>query len=141
MRGSYGAVVLALVLAGCAGRPSPGVSAAATGPATVAHPADRSYGTIVAERQVPGRHGNVGAGAAGGVSAGDIRENILTAIDAEAGSQVGGTMPGDATEYIVRVDDGQTISVIQDDALRLLRGARVVIIHGAETHLAPAAQS
>lgn len=141
MRAACVAVLMALLLAGCASKITTAVPASAAGASTVGHPADLSYGVIVAERPVMIGETGAATGAAGGASGGNIRASILTAIDGQAGSGGGATMPGEATEFIVRMDDGRTISVIQGDAQRLERGERVMIIHGAETRLAPVAQS
>ncbi len=43
-----------------------------------------------------------------------------------------------ATEFIVREDDGQVISVVQPGGAGLGPGARVVILHGTATRLAAA---
>ncbi|MGH7122633.1 MAG: hypothetical protein ACREFP_27185 [Acetobacteraceae bacterium] len=140
MRAGYGCVLIALVLAGCAGKTTTAVPLSAGGASAVTHPVDLSYGTILVERPIMIGEGGAAPGEAGSVGGGDIRASILTAIEGQAESGVQETMPGGASEFIVRVDDGQTISVIQGDALRLRRGERVMIVHGAETRLAPAAQ-
>ena len=147
MRAALLAVLAALLLAGCASRrTNPAGPAAAAG-----RPANVSYGTIIALRPVTvwggsnaGAPGGAPIGAtAGSFVGGDVRSNILAAIggpglDGPVGNATAGeTTNGALTEFIVREDDGQTISVVQGAESKLQIGQRVMIIRGPETRLAP----
>lgn len=140
------ALIAAIALAGCA----------PTGGGTYSReqlnqPAIVETGRIVSMRTVPvetsGRTGTlVGAGlggVAGSFIGGDWRSNLLAGI---AGAVVGGVAgnaaeravtASNATEFIVEVDGGGTIAVVQsnDDALRV--GDRVTILRGQQTRLTP----
>jgi outer membrane lipoprotein SlyB len=59
----------------------------------------------------------------------DARGTILRLIGAAAAPD------GDAMEFIVRVDDGDTISVVQADTQRLRPGERVEVTASAPTRL------
>ena len=146
------ALLAALALAGCA---SPATNTTLS-PAAIGQVANVTYGTVLAERQVAiqGHTNDLGAiagaavgGAAGSFVGGDVRSNILAAIGGAALGGLAGNMAqnelsgGTATEFIIREDDGQTISVIQSNELHLRTGQRVMIIRGAETRLMPAVQS
>ncbi len=154
MRAVSGAMAAALVLSGCAGKVNKATTAPAVPVSPLAQPADVSYGTILAERPVtveaadslgPAVAGPATGGTAGSASGGDVRSSILAAIgDAGPGVQAsGGVEAGVPTdnviEFIILVDDGRTISVVQSNGFKLGPGARVMIIHGAETRLAPPA--
>lgn len=84
--------------------------------AALAVPADRdvSYGTILVKRQAA------------------IGPDVLAAI-----GETGGRADP-ATEFIIREDDGETVSVVQASGARLKPGERVRIIRGSETRLAAA---
>jgi len=60
----------------------------------------------------------------------------LTAFRGDSGAA---KEPGGAalTEFIVRADDGATLSIVQPNDLKFRAGDRVVIMHAAQTHLAP----
>ncbi len=154
MRAVSGAMAVALVLSGCAGKVNKAVTAPAVPVSPLVQPANVSYGTILAERPVtvgaadslgPAVAGPAASGTAGSAGGGDVRSSILAAIgDGGAGVQAGGEaeagVPTDnVTEFIILVDDGRTISVVQSNGFKLAPGARVMIIHGAETRLAPPA--
>ncbi len=153
MRVAFGLVLLALALAGCAARSKAVVAPAAAHaaapwplPAATHATGEVSYGTIIAERAV-----DASAGASPGASAGaparaaaiDLRSSILTAIGAPGPAALSGGDPatGNQTEFIIREDDGGTISVVEGDATRFRRGERVMIIRGPETKLAPLGQA
>ena len=141
-------VVLAMALSGCAA-PPPNSTYGGYG---VGRAAEVSYGTIVSMRDVAVQGPSSGIGALGGAAAGgvagsflggDPRMNILGAIGGAliggiAGSAVeGGLASGQAVEFIIRVDDGQTISVVQSNENRFVPGQRVAIIRGDHLRLAP----
>ena len=108
-----------------------------------------SYGVIVALRNIEVRNqtgiGTAGGAATGRLVGGDPRSNIIGAI---AGAIIGGVAgtalektvnAGNAVEFIIREDNGQTISVVQinEDALR--PGERIIVSRGARTRLQRAA--
>ncbi len=111
-----------------------------------------SFGTIVSMRPVAVQGGGTGLGAIGGAAAGgvagsfignnDVRGNILGAIGGAivggvVGSAVeGGLSQGQAVEFILRDDSGQTISVVQTNEENFQVGERVIITRGARTRLA-----
>ena len=111
-----------------------------------------SFGTIVSTRPVVVQSQGTGVGALGGAAAGgvagsfignnDVRGNILGAIGgAVIGGLVGNAVEGQvgqgqAVEFIIREDTGQTISVVQTNEENFQPGERVVITRGARTRLA-----
>lgn len=104
-------VVFAVLLAGCTGHAVPPPTPMSTAPA-----ADVSYGVVVGERPaLPG--------------------GMRTAILAALGAPVTATAPVNVTEFIVRADDGQTLSVVQADTAGLRPGERVTIRAGERTLL------
>lgn len=123
-----------LALAACASG-HPGATAAATaGPPL-------SRGVIVAMRPVayPAR---AGATAGSAIAASDVRATIMDAVagggtvTASAAASAAGA--GRAVEFIIRKDDGGTVSVVQSGGPNLRPGARVLLTGGAGTHIAPA---
>jgi outer membrane lipoprotein SlyB len=64
-----------------------------------------------------------------------VRGTILGAV----GEPAGAAGQGAAVEFIVREDDGQTVSVVQADAAGLMPGERVVLSAGGRTRLSRAA--
>ncbi|HQU01246.1 MAG: hypothetical protein B7Z78_02075 [Rhodospirillales bacterium 20-60-12] len=114
-----------------------------------------TYGQILSERPVAvvGQGGGIGtlAGGAVGATAGSFiggpgggAVNVLGAIGgAIVGGLVGNAVgtsatSGQAVEFIIRQDDGTTISVVQTNELQLQPGDRVQIIRGNRTRLARA---
>jgi hypothetical protein len=75
-----------------------------------------------------------------------IYGTILVARQAEAAPGILaalGTVPGTdnpATEFIIREDDGQVISVVEPGGSRLMPGERVMVRQGPETTLAAATE-
>ncbi len=145
MRAAFALVMLPLALAGCAADSNTVAPGAAPGLApAVAHAAgEMSTGTIIAERAV-----DAPAGASAGAAATGLRSSILTAIGVPtigalgpAALSGGDPATGNETEFIIREDDGGTISVVEGDATRFRRGERVMIIRGPETKLAPLGQA
>jgi outer membrane lipoprotein SlyB len=119
----------------------------------VGRTAQVTYGVIVSMRPVTVESQNTGlgglVGAAAGATAGsyiggDTRANILGAIagglvGAVAGNAVQNAAgKGQAYEFIIREDSGNTISVVQTDELNFAIGQRVVLTRGARTRIAPA---
>ncbi len=113
-----------------------------------------SYGVIVSMRNVavqgqsgPGV-GTFGGAALGGVGGsfigGDPRSNIIGAIGGAiigglAGAAVEGSASrGNAVEFIIREDSGQTIAVVQTNEEQFRPGERVVLTRGARTRIARA---
>ncbi|ODU57063.1 MAG: hypothetical protein ABS99_05255 [Acetobacteraceae bacterium SCN 69-10] len=110
-----------------------------------------TYGTILSMRPVvvqgsPGGVGTLGGAALGGVAGsfigGDPRSNILGAV---GGAIVGGiagnalergVSQGNAVEFIIREDSGQTVSVVQTNEEQFREGDRVALTRGARTRIA-----
>jgi outer membrane lipoprotein SlyB len=112
------AVAGLLALDGCAPAAAP---AADVGPAETAE-----YGVIVSLRPA--------------AASGAVQANIMAAFGGPMAGGVEGKPAAAATEFIVREDSGNTISVVQanDDGLR--PGDRVAVMRGARTRLARAAR-
>lgn len=108
-------------------------------------------GTIVSMRPVSvegsGRTGTLIGGAAGGVAGsfigGDWRSNLLAGI---AGAVIGGVAGGaaersitatTATEFIVELERGGTIAVVQGNDQGLRVGDTVTVLRGERTRLTP----
>ena len=87
-----------------------------------------SYGIIVSCRPIA-------AAAAGG----DVRGAILGAVGGPAGNGAGQGAAEAVFEFIVREDNGQTLSVVQTNAAGLRPGERVVLSMGTRTRLSRAA--
>jgi outer membrane lipoprotein SlyB len=151
MKASSIAALIALGVAGCA----PTNTNTTYPAASIGQTANVAYGTILTERPVTvsGTNNGVGAitgaalgGAAGSFIGGGVQSHILAALGGAvvgglAGNAIEGRLvSGSATEFIIREDDGQTISVVQTNESHLAPGQRVMIIRGAETRLAPATQ-
>ncbi len=112
-----------------------------------------TYGTIVSMRNVVVQGGDSGVGTIGGAALGGVagsfiggnsfRGNLLGAVGgALLGGLVGNTAEselskGNAVEFIIRQDDGQTISVVQTNENNFRPGQRVAIIRSDRTRLAP----
>jgi outer membrane lipoprotein SlyB len=121
--------------------------------ADIGRTASVSYGQIISMRGVTvqgngGGVGTLGGAAVGGVAGsfigGDPRTNVLGAI---GGAIVGGLAgnaieksanTGNAVEFIIREDNGQTISVVQTNEENFRPGERVVLTRGARTRIARA---
>lgn len=119
-------------------------------PADIGRSAQVSYGVIVSMRPVTiqghgGGVGTLGGAAAGGVAGsfigGDPRTNILGAIGGAIVGGLAGTAmersatTGEAMEFIIREDSGQTVSVVQSNEERFQPGERVVLTRGARTRI------
>lgn len=143
------ALVLAAVLgvAGCGpSRTNTTYTAADVGRSAVV-----SYGVIVSMRPVALQGDGTGVGTFGGAAAGgfagsfiggDPRSAILAAIGgAIIGGITGGLAErslnsGTAVEFIIREDNGQTISVVQTNEEKFGPDERVVLTRGARTRIA-----
>jgi outer membrane lipoprotein SlyB len=88
-----------------------------------------TYGVIVSRRPIAGAEH---PGAAGR----DVRASILGAVGAAAGQGAEQA----AFEFIVREDDGQTVSVVQTDEAGLRPGDRVLLSMGTRTRLSRAGE-
>ena len=118
--------------------------------ADIGRSAQVSYGVIVSMRQVTVQGGSSGVGTFGGAAAGatagsfiggDPRSRILGAIGgAIIGGLTGTAVEGAATggqamEFIIREDNGQTISVVQTNEEAFQPNERVVLTRGARTRI------
>lgn len=100
------AVTLALVAACAPTRPPAPVASAPS-----ALPGQ--YGVILAERPVPA------------TGAGDVRGQILARLGDAVVLPAAAGLPRE--EFIVRTDDGRTLSVVQDNPQRLRPGERILV--------------
>ena len=110
------------------------------------------YGQILSMRPVTVQSPNSGVGTLGGAAVGgvagsfiggnNVRGNILGAVGGAIVGGIAGTLienqssTGTAIEFIIREDDGQTISVVQSNELGFQPGERVVLTRGARTRIA-----
>jgi outer membrane lipoprotein SlyB len=142
------ALALAAMLAACA----PTNTNTTFTSADIGRPAFVNYGVIVSMRPVTVQGQNSGVGTLGGAAVGatagsfigrnDVRGNILGAV---GGAIIGGlagnaversASTGTAMEFIIRVDNGQTVSVVQTNEDGFRPGERVVLTGGARTRIA-----
>ena len=122
--------------------------------ADIGRSAEVSYGVIVSMRPVTIQGGQSGVGTFGGAAAGatagsfiggDPRMRILGAIGGAivgglAGSAAEGALStGQAVEFIIREDTGQTVSVVQTNEENFRPNERIVLTRGARTRIARAA--
>ena len=122
--------------------------------ADIGRSAPVSYGVIVSMRPVTIQGGQSGVGTFGGAAAGatagsfiggDPRMRILGAIGGAivgglAGSAAEGALStGQAVEFIIREDTGQTVSVVQTNEENFRPNERIVLTRGARTRIARAA--
>ena len=119
--------------------------------ADIGRTAQVSYGVIVSMRGVTVQNnggsgvGTLAGAAAGGVAGsfigGGARSNILGAIGGAVlggvlGTAIeGGVSGGQAVEFIIREDGGQTISVVQTNEENFRPGDRVTLTRGARTRI------
>lgn len=121
--------------------------------ADIGRTASISYGQIVSMRAVTVQGGNTGVGTLGGAAlggvagsfiGGDPRTNILGAVGGAiiggiAGNAVEkGVSQGNAVEFVIREDSGQTVAVVQTNEENFRVGERVVLTRGARTRIARA---
>ena len=119
--------------------------------ADIGRSAQVSYGVIVSMWPVTIQGGQTGVGTFGGAAAGatagsfiggDPRMRILGAIGGAivgglAGSATEGALrTGQAMEFIIREDSGQTISVVQTNEESFQPNERIVLTRGARTRIA-----
>lgn len=149
--GIAAAMFAALGLAGCGGGTPPNSTYSAYG---IGQPSQVTYGTIVSMRNVAIQGSNSGLGTLGGAAAGGVAGSFIGGnggplwhiIGALGGAGLGAVAghatetamnKGAAVEFIIRQDDGQTISVVQSNENNFQPGQRVAIIHGPHIRLAP----
>ena len=103
-------------------------------------------GKIVSFRtvQYSGTQSGVGAvagGVAGSFIGGGTRSNVLGAVGGAVLGGVAGSAAeeaitsGDAVEFIVQMDDGRTLAVVQKNEDALAVGERVMVLQGGQTHV------
>lgn len=152
MRLRYIPVVLAaFVVAGCSSAPS----ASSYSRSQALQAADVQSGRILSTRpvEVQGTKSGVGSGAgavAGGVAGsfigGGWRSNVLGAVGGAVLGGVGGSAAEEAltsttaTEFIVELDNGRTIAVVQANDQSLVPGERVRVLQGGQTRVVREAQ-
>jgi outer membrane lipoprotein SlyB len=66
------------------------------------------------------------------------RDSLRVALLADASGAATGVADGSnpMTEFIVRIDGGSTISVVQANELGFRAGDRVIVLHDGHTHIA-----
>lgn len=139
-------MLAAVVLAGCGSAPS--ASSYSRNQALQAQNVEK--GKIVSMRavQVEGTKSGVGSGAgavAGGVAGsfigGGWRSNVLGAVGGAILGGVGGSAAEEAitsstgTEFVVQLDNGRTIAVVQANDENLAPGDRVMVLQGGQTRV------
>ena len=113
------ALLTLIGVAGCARA----VSTTATPAAPIARPATSSEGTILSLRAVATRSDQAAW-------------RVALLADAGGAATPVANDNGSLTEFIVRVDGGATISVVQTNEAGFRTGDRVVVLHDGRTHLA-----
>jgi outer membrane lipoprotein SlyB len=119
--------------------------------ADIGRTAEVGYGIIVSMRNVQVQGAPTGVGTFGGAVAGGVAGSYIGHGDPAAGiiGVIGGAIlgglagtaiensasTGNAVEFIIREDSGQTISVVQTNEENFRPGERVVITRGARTRL------
>jgi len=92
---------------------------------------------------IGGVAGAVGGGAAGSMIGGSTATNVVGAV---GGAVVAGVVGHELDkainrhtgyEYIIKLDDGKTISIAQEKSIQLAIGQKVLIIYGATTRIVP----
>ncbi len=145
------AAVLVLALAACA----PTNTNSTYTSADIGRTASISYGVIVSMRAVQVQGQPTGVGTLGGAAVGAVAGSAIGGRDPRAnivggivGAIVGGiagsavehsASGGEAVEFIIREDDGQTISVVQTNEDHFQPGERIVLTRGARTRIGRAA--
>lgn len=151
-RAAKPAVALLLVagLAACA----PANTNTTYSSADVGRTASVTYGQIVSMRGVNVQGGQTGVGTLGGAALGGVAGSFIggggrmNALGAIGGAIVGGiagtavensASSGNAVEFIIREDSGNTIAVVQTNEENFRPGDRVILTRGARTRIARAA--
>lgn len=140
------AILSAVLLAGCAPSYSPDTYASRA----VQQANKVEQGVLVGVRPVKvsaeGTVGTVTGSAAGGIAGTETTTGMVSAFGALGGAVVGGLAGsaiehsvGDvrAWEYIVRKDNGDLLSVTQQDHVALLLGEKVLVIAGPQARVVP----
>ncbi len=119
--------------------------------ADIGRTASVSYGQIVSMRPVTVQAQNTGVGTLGGAALGGVagsfiggggRANALGAIGGAIIGGIAGTAvessagQGNAVEFVIREDSGQTIAVVQTNEENFRIGERVMLTRGARTRIA-----
>jgi outer membrane lipoprotein SlyB len=113
------ALLALLGVAGCA----QAVSNTATPAATIARPAIATEGTILSLRVVT-------------MQSDQPAWRVALLADASGATTPIENSGGQLTEFIVQVDGGATISVVQINLAMFRPGDRVVVLHDGQTHIA-----
>jgi outer membrane lipoprotein SlyB len=145
-------LILPIALSACA----PARTNSTYSASEVGRTAELSYGMIVSMRAVEIQGQNTGVGTLGGAAVGgiagsaigrnDARGNILGAVAGAVIGGIAGTVAerslnkGDAVEFVIREDDGRTITVVQTNEENFRPGDRVALSRGARTRLARVSQ-
>ena len=121
--------------------------------ADIGRTAQVSYGVITSMRPVTVQGGNTGVGTLGGAALGGVAGSYIggdprmNAIGAIGGAIIGGiagtaaeksVSQGQAVEFVIREDSGQTIAVVQTNEENFRVGERIVLTRGARTRIARA---
>lgn len=140
-------VAPSVFLGGCVHNTSPNVYSA--GEFGVANKVKK--GVVIAKRMIkietPSDFGGI-AGAAGGAAAGSMigGKTAVNVVGGVGGAVVGGIVGHELDkavnrrtgyEYIIKLVDGQTISIAQEKSVQLAVGQHVLIIYGAMTRVVP----
>lgn len=144
---AFVAITASSILCGCVTNVSPNTYTA--GEVGVASRVNK--GVILSKRmiKIEATSGVGGvAGAVGGAAAGSmIGKNTATNVVGAVGGAVAAGVVGHELdkainrrtgyEYIIKLDDGKTISVTQEKSVNLAVGQHVIIIYGAMTRVVP----
>lgn len=146
----FAAMALVAIVPACA----PANTGTTYAPGALGAAASVDYGTIVGTRPVTVAGGQSGIGTVGGAVAGglagsfiggDWRSNAIAGVGGAilgglAGTAVErGVSQGNAIEFIVRMDRGGDIAVVQTNEQALQAGDRVVVTRGDRVRLSRAA--
>ncbi|SBV94350.1 putative Outer membrane lipoprotein [uncultured Alphaproteobacteria bacterium] len=138
----------ALAVAGCTSAPS--ASSYSRNQALQAQNVEKGRIVSMRDVQVEGTKSGVGSGAgavAGGVAGsfigGGWRSNVLGAVGGAVLGGIGGSAAEEAitsttgTEFVVQLDNGRTIAVVQANDANLAPGDRVIVLQGGQTRVVP----
>jgi hypothetical protein len=113
------ALLALLGVAGCA----QAVSNTATSAATIARPAMATEGRILSLRTVT-------------MQSDQATWRVALLADASGATTPMENGSGQLTEFIVQIDGGATISVVQINRVGFRAGDRVIVLHDGQTHIA-----